>query len=96
MWTVFISNETSKTGLIQQACCPNLFEITTAENYSQFHSIFLADIWLDQMLNFTSAKATQNGFCVILNSTLGTLTLRFLFVLVVKYIWHKIYPLTIL
>lgn len=87
MWTVFISNETSKTGTSHnKPRCSNLLEDTAVETYSHFHSIFLTDIWLDQMLN-TSAKATQKDFLVsvILNSKHGTLTQRFFFVLVVKY-----------
>ena len=81
MWTVFISNKTSKTGTSHnKPCCPNLLEDTAAESYSHFHSIFLTDIWLDQMLN-TCAKTTQKDFLVsaILNSKHGTLTQRFLF-----------------
>lgn len=87
MWTVFISNKTSKTGTSHnKPRCSNLLEDTAAETYSHFHSIFLTDIWLDQMLN-TCAKATQKDFLVsvILNSKHGTLTQRFLFVSVVKY-----------
>lgn len=87
MWTVFISNETSKTGTSHnKPRCSNLLEDTAVETYSHFHSIFLTDIWLDQMLN-TSAKATQKDFLVsvILNSKHGTLTQRFFFVSVVKY-----------
>lgn len=87
MWTVFISNKTSKTGTSHnKPRCSNLLEDTAVETYSYFHSIFLTDIWLDQMLN-TSAKATQKDFLVsvILNSKHGTLTQRFFFVSVVKY-----------
>ena len=62
------------------------WKITTAENYSQFHSVFLTDIWLDQMLSTSAKSHSKQLFAVILNSTRGTLTLRFLFVLVVKYI----------
>lgn len=68
MWTVFISNKTSKTGTSHnKPRCSNLLEDTAVETYSYFHSIFLTDIWLDQMLN-TSAKATQKDFLVICHS----------------------------